>query len=533
MHNGQALTGYVSQDLVAHVSPGEPEMYYQLVPQGDVLVIVEGPADALRSVPDAMSEKELQELLQRNSVPTLTASSLSGYLGSLQHLPAFDRYAPASVALEPGTSIPNQNKWRGSLGEVSAQQKGWLPQRNLNLNQPNHPIFDLRGSLGGLNSVKTSVRNPGARGELYETYLRGMADMLGVYRGKFARARTLLFPQLSAADGTSLMMRDGHISINQEHVEGFQSALKDPANYTKKSYWQLANQFLNEAPVRINGVAHRDYRALMALQQAPRTTDAVRKLIESALLNVRQQLASRVRSNGITGQHLSRLLSFRRQVALANPRMSPAQLRTWLFPELLMAARYGGGLRGNMSAAGLTGMRGAGGGAVVSMIFEGGRMLYSDWPSDAGLRLGKMGLAGGASGLTGGVTEQLVAGNMGSALARQLTIRGASSWVATGLGRGLGGAAGGGVAAPVFSMALLALDDQEHTATDYAAKGIRAAIPGTIAGALAVAASGAVVGSAVPGLGTAVGFIVGFVGYYVVDELIGDEVEEGVRHILK
>jgi phage tail tape-measure protein len=89
------------------------------------------------------------------------------------------------------------------------------------------------------------------------------------------------------------------------------------------------------------------------------------------------------------------------------------------------------------------------------------------------------------------------------------------------------------VAAPVFSRALLALDDQEHTATDYAAKGIRAAIPGAIAGALASAASGAVLGSAVPGLGTAVGFVVGFVGYYVVDELIGDEVEEGVRHILK
>ncbi|EPX55198.1 hypothetical protein D187_009405 [Cystobacter fuscus DSM 2262] len=350
--------------------------------------------------------------------------------------------------------------------------------------------------------------------------------------GKFVKARTLLYPQLPAAEGRALMMRDGYISINANHVESFQSALKDPANYTKKAYSQLADQLLNAKPVRINGVTYRSYQTLTSLQQASGTQSTVRQQIEHELRGVRQQLASCVRSNGITSLHLSRLLNFRRQVSLANPEMSSAQLRTWLFPELLMAQRYGGGLQGNLASAGISGGRGAMGGAFVSMAFEGGGMLLNRLPSNAGVRLGKVGLAGGASGLTGGITENLVAGNMGSALARQLTSRGTSSWTASSLGRGIGGAAGGGVAAPVFSMAMLALDDQEHSTTDYVATGTRAAVAGTIGGALSAGAIGALAGSEVPLLGNAVGFIIGFAGYYIVDALAGDEVEQGVRQAM-
>ena len=526
---GKTLQGYVSQETVAPTRSDTSKTYYELVPHGDVLVVIKVPAHQRNKARSVLTEAQLQEQLQHHSVLIVSESAMAGYVNSLHHLPAFDRHAAGGFSKAPGSSVPSQNKWRGSLGELSAQHKGPFPQRNLNNSQANHPVFDLRGQFGGLNSVKTSVRAPGSGGDPHSTYLEGMADMLGIRSGKFVRARTLLFPQLPAAEGTALMMEDGYISINADHVEPFQAALKDPANYTKKAYSQLADQLLNAKPVRINGATYRTYQTLLHLQQASGTDFTVRTQIERALRDVRQQLANRVRSNGINRQHLVRLLDFRQQVGRANPQMTTAQLRTWLFPELLMAQRYGGGLRGNLASAGISGGRGSMGGAFVSMAFEGGTMLRNPWPSDAGVRLGKVGLAGAASGLTGGVTENLVTGNMGSALARQLTSRGTSSWMASGLGRGVGGATGGGVAAPVFSMAMLALDEQEHSTTDYVATGTRAAVAGTISGALSAGAIGALAGSEVPLLGNAVGFIIGFAGYYIVDALVGDEVEQGIR----
>ncbi|MBN8231220.1 hypothetical protein JYK02_27245 [Corallococcus macrosporus] len=526
---GKALHGYVSQETVAHSTPHDSKPHYELVPHGNVLIVKEVPAAQRQNARNVLAETQLRECLKRHSVPTVPASAMAGYLNSLHHLPAFDRHAPSSVSKTPGASVPSQNKWRGSLGEVSAQYKGLFPQRNLNILHANHPVFDLKGQFGGLNSVKSSVRSSASGGDPHATYLEGMADILGARAGKFTKASGLLYPQLPAATGTELMLRDGYLSINANHVASFRAALKDPANYSKKAYWRLADQLLNARPVRIHGTTYRSYQALKSLQQAPGTTLRVHRQVEEALLDVRQQLAGRVRSNGINGQHLVRLLDFRRQVGLANLQMSSAQLRTWLFPELLMTQRYGGGLRGNLASAGISGGRGSIGGAFVSMAFEGGGMLLNPLPPDAGVRLGKVGLAGGTSGLAGGFTESLVAGNAGSALARQLTSRGASSWMASGLGRGVGGAAGGGVAAPVFSMAMLALDAQEHSTTDYAAIGTRAAVSGGLSGALSMAAIGALAGSEVPLLGNAVGFIIGFAGYYIVDALVGDEVEQGVR----
>ena len=526
---GKTFHGYVSQETVAPGASHASKTYYELVPHGNVLIVNEVPAHRINKTRNVLTEAQLREQLQRHSVPTVPASAIAGYVNSLHHLPGFDRHAPSSISKHPGNSVLSQNKWRGSLGEVSAQHKELFPQWNLNIIRANHPVFDLKSQFGGLNSVKTSVRNPGAGGDPHLTYLEGMADVLGIRRSKFAKARTLLYPQLLSETGTELMMRNGYLSINANHVESFRAALKDPANYTKNAYSRLADQLLSARPVRINGSTYHSYQALRSLQQASGMALTVRQQSEKALRDVRQQLAGRVRSHGITGQHLARLLAFRRQVGLANPQMSSAQLRTWLFPELLMAQRYGGGLRGNLASSGISGGRGSIGGAFVSMAFEGGGMLLNPLPPDAGVRLGKVGLAGGASGLGGGITENLVAGNMGSALARQLTSRGTSSWMASGLGRGVGGAAGGGVAAPIFSVAMLALDEQEHSATDYVATGTRAAVAGTLSGALSAGVIGALAGSEVPLLGNAVGFIIGFAGYYIVDALMGDEVEQEVR----
>ncbi len=81
-------------------------------------------------------------------------------------------------------------------------------------------------------------------------------------------------------------------------------------------------------------------------------------------------------------------------------------------------------------------------------------------------------------------------------------------------------------------MASLALDDEEHSRTDYVATGTRAFISGGLSSAVAAGVVGALFGSEVSLLGNAVGFIVGFAGYYVVDALTGEQVEQGVRRAM-
>ena len=80
---------------------------------------------------------------------------------------------------------------------------------------------------------------------------------------------------------------------------------------------------------------------------------------------------------------------------------------------------------------------------------------------------------------------------------------------------------------------MMLLDDQEHSGTDYTATGTRALVSGSLSAALATAVTAAVAGSVAPGVGTVIGFIVGFGAYYAVDSLAGDQVEQGVRAILR
>ncbi|WP_375745379.1 hypothetical protein NR800_11555 [Corallococcus interemptor] len=523
---GRTLHGYVSQETVEPSTAHPSKVHYELVPYGDVVIVKEVPAHQLNKARNALTGEQLQKQLSHHSVPTVPQAVMAGYYNSLLHVPAFERHAPALVAANP----KNPNGWRGSLGELSAKNKGLFPPLDLNIIRTNHPVFDLKDPFGGLNSVKTSVPSPGARGAPHATYLKGLAEMLGLKTNKYNLARESLYPDLPAAEGKALMMRNGYVTVNANDVKSFRAALEDPANYTKKAYWQLADQLLTLKPVSINGKTYLSYQALRALQLAPGTTQSARQTIDKALRDIRQQLAGRVKSNGITTRPLVNLQSFRLKVERANPTMTPGQLEGWLLPELLMLEKHGGGLRGNLKAGGISGGRGSMGGMVVAMAFEGGGMLLNEQlPPDAGVRLGKVGFAGGASGLAGGLTETLVAGNMGSAMARQLISKGAVPRFAASIGRGFGSAAGGSVAAPVFSMAMLAMDDQEHSTTDYVATGTRALVGGTVGGILTAMGTGALAGSVVPGLGTVAGIIIGGVGYFITDYLVGDKIEQGVR----
>ncbi|WP_157775424.1 hypothetical protein [Melittangium boletus] len=403
-----------------------------------------------------------------------------------------------------------------------------MPQQDLNALHHNHPIFDLRDHRGGLNSVKTSVRAANTRGDPFETYLRGLRDVMGARPGTWAAARTALYPQLPPATGEALMLRQGYVSVNEEHVEPFRESLRNPENYRKASYRELADRVLKHEPVRIAGTVYRRYQALEDTRRGSSTPVAVRQQVEAALRALREGLACRVRSNGITTRHLVNLESFRNHVSSMNPHMTPAEIKSWVFPELLMVARHGGGVRGNAIASGLAGGRGAAGGAVVSVLFEAGHLKYEGETLQLPL-LGKAAVAGGTSGIVGGVAQNLVMANAGQSASKNLIGHGLNSRLATGAGRGLGGVVAGGLAAPVFTTTALALDDEEHSRVDYLATGTRAFVSGGLSSALAAGVVGAIWGSEVPLLGNAVGFIIGFAGYYVVDALTGEIVEDHVR----
>lgn len=523
---GRQLEGYVSRELVSPVAPTAGEQYL-LVPTGNMLTVVRGPARQAHFGYPALSELQFQALLQRLSIPNVTSATLSGYMSSLGFLGGFESNAPPVFSRELGRPGIQQSQWRGGLGEVSARHRGVMPSVDLNAIQNNHPIFDLRDWSGGLNSVKTSVRTPGAGG-LYDTYLHGLRDILGYRQATYARAGASLYPNLAPADAAAQLLMKGYLSVNADHVRPFQETLRNPASYAQQAYRQSADLILSASPVRINSVTYTSYAQLEALQRNARAPAAARRQAEAALATVREQLASRVQSNGLTSDQLRNLVAFRRQTGIDNPQMTSNQLRGWIFPELITAASYGGGLRGSLRAAGGSSLRGGVGGGVVAVLCEGGYLLYEQ-PPDMGQRLVRTGVVGIGAGLFGGAAESLTMTQVGAPLARRMISQGSSTWLASGVGRGLGGGVAGGMAAPIFTLGALALDGQEHSGADYASAGTRAFVSGTLSAALAAGVVGGIWGTSVPIAGNVVGFLVGFGGYLLVDALVGDEVEQGVR----
>jgi hypothetical protein len=509
---------------------------FQLVPQGAALAVVKlAPGERQECSGDVLTRAQLEQVLWNHSIPTVPGPALSGYLSSLHSLPAFERHAPGAFSREPGTSALSRSDWRGNLGELSARHGGLLPQQDLNAVRYNHPIFDLRDPRGRLHSVKTSVRSADPRGDPFETYLSGLRDIVGLRPGAWERARAALYPQLPAAEGRTLMLRNGYLLVNEDHVEPFRAALRNPDNYRKQSYREVADKFLEMEPVRIGGTVYRAWQNLENTRRGTGTPPEVRRQVEDALTSLRERIASRVQGNGMTSPHLVQLERFRQQVAAANPHMTPAEINRWVFPELLLVARHGGGVRGNAAASGIAGGRGATGGALVCVALEGGWLLYEMFNDQEPAVVPRLGMAvttGGASGLIGGATQNLVTANAGSAVSRQLVSQGVNVRLAAGTGRAVGGFAGGALAAPVFTMTSLALDDEEHSRTDYVATGTRAFVSGGLSSAIATGMIGAIWGSEVPLLGNAVGFIIGFAGYYLVDALTGEQVERGVRNSL-
>ncbi|MEA2574696.1 MAG: hypothetical protein QOH93_1994, partial [Chloroflexia bacterium] len=488
---------------------------------------------------------------QRNQGPDWTGASMGGSMGSFGYLSGPSSYMPGAFAGD----LNNPAGWRGNLGELAFQRSSMrgLMMQDLNLlrwtnfNAPtfnpaspttttgSFPTYDFQFRLGGyLVQVKTSVSaTPGAR---YGVFLDGFADALGTgQQPQFRSAVSNLIPEAGNTTGTpspaarSQAAGRAIIAVNADDVTGLQEALRDPARYSTVRYQRVLTGLLGAEPAQINGVAYNSYTALEAARQSNTITQ---QQYDGTLRTYGERAAQRVVSNGLTLDQLTNLQNFRTQVAArqaANPALTEEAVGRMAYPELLESVQNRGNPRAQMSSWGGTVGRGGAMGGGFAVVTEAGVILLN--PDEHPEALRDLAVSGG-SGFTGGVagaaTERYAAGRVSQYLITQELTQ---TWMTTG-GRSLAGGIGGGVAAPVMTTVGMLLDDQEHTGTDYAARNTRAFVSGGLSAALSAGVVGAIWGSEVPIAGNIVGFVVGFGGYLLVDWLVGEDVEQGVRSAL-
>jgi hypothetical protein len=484
-----------------------------------------------------MTQQELDELLARQGIFQIDASVLQGWMSRMGSPPISERALPKAFSTEPGSL--NGIQWRGTLGEIYTQNRpqGLMLQDLNRTVQNNFPIFDFRQpGDGNLVSVKTSVRsqvpqNRAQTTEFFSTYLNGLNDLIGGSPNKTRLAANQLYPNLTPAQAQALFASKGHIAVNADHAAPLRELLADPASYQTANICQrIADAYFRLNPVIINGRTLASWQSLQNELSNPAITQAIRQQITDALNRFYVWTGEKIGSNGVTTAHLRNLQSFRNSITQNYPGMTSPQIEAWLFPELLLATKHGGGMPGHLRAMGSMGARGGIGGSLMAVVMESGFILYDPKARQDPLQdLFRTGVAGGFAGVTEGMVSSGFNSTVGSNISRSMVGRGLSPSLSTAAGRGLGGSLAGGVAAPVFELSSMALDEQAHTREDYVARGTRAFVSGSLSAAVSAGVVGAIWGSEVPIAGNIVGFIIGFGGYLLVDSLFGDDVEEAVR----
>lgn len=171
---------------------------------------------------------------------------------------------------------------------------------------------------------------------------------------------------------------------------------------------------------------------------------------------------------------------------------------------------------------------GMAGGMGVGMSLAG-----DAWRASQGEHVGGWQVAGDAAlGGTGSAVSMVAEDWAANGLTNRLVTAGVAPGGAGVFGRA---AASGGVAivvAPITTSLQMYFSDEDYTYIDYAARSTRSGVAAAGGGALSAGVVGAIWGSEVPLAGNALGFVIGFGGYYLIDWVAGDTVEEGVREAL-
>lgn len=513
-----------------------PSTTYALVPGGPELVAVDARAPDIgggRSSDVATTPRHFDRGLDENRIPRYElndAASVAALASRLQ-IPGFEAALPRQFASPVSGEPALRGTWTGNLAELHVQigrtrgifvadlnRVPWGPQQRVG----NFPLYDVRRGLAGeLLQVKASTQ--ARQSGRFRVFEPGFLDIAGVRRPQlFGTTAQTLFPDLPPTAAEAAALEQGRLVINLEDVPAFRERMASRVTADPSRFRALLDLQLAQAPVEAGG------QRFTSLAQLDAATGLAAPERARVLATAARGLAAERVSGHMTGTEIANLQELRRGFGTGRAAAPQGVVESQVWPELLMAERAGGGARGTAVAMGRSSVRGGGMGGIVAVVVEGGVLLIDpaenpDWAED----LATTGGLGVLSGAVGAGAETGAAAQ----LARWGIASGASgrAWVAS--GRGLAGGAGGGMAAPVFEIGRMALSEQEYSATDYAARGSRAAVSGFLSGALAAATVGAIFGSSVPLVGTALGFVVGFLGYVLVDSLIGDAVEGLVRDI--
>ncbi|MGH8511295.1 MAG: hypothetical protein ACREU8_07910 [Gammaproteobacteria bacterium] len=379
-------------------------------------------------------------------------------------------------------------------------------------------VFDFIDVFGTATSDKFSTRDPTGRFGYFD---QGLRAALGLeHPAKFGRAaealygpreraglRDVLTPRgLSPADARLQALMQGRLAINADDVVAYRERIVDRITTMPGRNRPLIEALLEVEPITVQGTR---YTTLGDIQTLPQAEQA--RILEQ----LARRAAQYVTSVGLTTDQGRRLIALRDAFG-ATP---SGRVRAAVNPEMIMLEMSGAGWRGTLGGSGRAAYRGGAAGGVIGIVLDSGVILLYEGEFSAA-RFGRVGASGIGGGAVGAGAETAIAG--------ELARRGFGGVLSQGLGR----VAGGSVGAPVAVVIQMGLEDEDYTATDYAARGGRAAVAGGASAVIAWGITGAVFGSKVPIAGTIVGFVIGIGAYYFVDWLIGDTVEGGIRSAL-
>lgn len=487
--------------------------------------------------------------------PWLAPGMTTGVAGGSLYTSPFDLASRAHVAnpvLTPGTNQASRQSvsgarvgWRGNLPETATGRGtvgSSLLYRDLNALQPNFEVFDWRQRMSGrLVSVTNTMPGSGAwtPGGTAPQSTPGATPAWAGYHDKFRDAMGMLplraatyatsLNRLNTAYGTSMTPIDAaanaYLAINSDHVDGFRAALERQVRAKPGDYANMLDAFLRERPGRISrpGGAAVEIGSWNDLQVARANSTITVLEFNAEVARLAQSARARVISNGMTTVEIARLEAFR----LQTQGLPPAEFARRFPPEYMEAIRAGGAA----PAAWGAGKRGAATSALLTGAVDLGRMAWQgDASPEAWAHLGiDVGTSAGG-GFVGSAAES----GVGTATTRALAQ--SSGGLATAgrlAGRGLAGGVGGGIAAPLVTIAAMGLDPYHtYTPIDYVARSTRAFVSGAAGGAggaLAAAGTGFLAGTEVPIAGNIVGFFAGLAVYYIVDGIAGDSIEQAIR----
>ena len=529
---------------------------YALVPRSATeLVVVQVDRASAAALPASLGSTQLLSAAQfgrmrkRSGIETVAAGAIASAPAAGGARTPFTRASMDVFAQEWNNPQHLRTGLPGAIGEASLRTRtpvggyGLLPMDDLNARTGpsgqagNYPVFDWRSRLfDQLVSVKASSQ--ATQGGRVGYYSGGAHDVSYADPGRqalFDWTATDLFPGDPAARASAL--EQAVVAVNEDDVGALRNALQrwavaDPNDFRLDIDRVLAQEPLQVMTRPAPGAPPqlRPYSSLAALESAAASGSVDQPAFAEALGSV---VGEKVVGHGTSTVEIQRMLAARARFGLGTAGVSGDQLRGIVTDEWLAAELRGGGVRGNIAASGGAVATGSVIGFAIGTAGEILTIVLDDKGHPHAVReLGAHGAAGLVSGGVGAGVQQVTTGLVNEAL-----LPASGSLAATGGGRAIasrlvGGTLGGTVAAPIFVMGTMALDDQPHEASEYAGKGTRAAVGGAAGGLGGAMLVGAIWGSEVPIAGNIVGAIVGAGVYYVVDRGVGAEIEGWVEEKL-